>query len=98
MAKFKKGDKRPSNSGRQKGSGNKKDEDLRKLVKDGLLAEGDKPFTELQKLEGKEYIESYERLMKYVLPTLKAVEHSGEVKDKKTYKLVIRKNYIKTDD
>lgn len=73
---FKKGHKKVG--GRKPGKANKVNEFPRQVLIDILAAQGDKPLKELASLSGKDYIECFDKIMKYILPTLKAVEISGD--------------------
>lgn len=95
---FKKGQKRPVNAGRKKGTPNKENQLPREIIRKGLIEQGDRAFKELSKLKGKEYIECYEKLMKYILPQLKAIEHSGNEDKPQSYNLIIKKTYLQDDN
>ena len=80
MAKFKKGDKKPENSGRKKGTPNK----LSLGVDEKLKEKGIDCIEEMLKIANETEnmdlrFAVYKELIKYVYPQRKAVEMSGDI-------------------
>jgi hypothetical protein len=60
--------------GRQKGTANKVGGSIRQQIKDFIEAETESVLDEIYKLEGKEKIEMYFKLLKYVVPPMQATQ------------------------
>ena len=73
--RFQKGDKKPDNSGRNKGTKNKTTEYVRQCIRDIVADELPKVPAKLAEIDNaKDYIEALSKLARYVLPSLQAVE------------------------
>ena len=81
-----KGKPRPPNSGRKKGTLNKIDTKARQTLREICEQEGIDPFLGMLRLAKSSSDEGIRAQMlkescKYVYPQLKAIEHSGEIKN-----------------
>lgn len=89
MAKFRKGDKKPANSGRKKGVKNKTTEQIREQIKNVVSNKLDVFEADLATMSPFQQWQILEKVTKYFLPALNknddSVEHSGEIKIIVTY-------------
>jgi hypothetical protein len=94
--KFKKGDKRPANAGRKKGTPNKSTAELREVVKgklgvDVLEELCDRYLFHKERENDTNADRMLTEIASYCLPKLKAIEHSGEVKGSEGVVITVEK-------
>ena len=92
--RFQKGDKKPDNSGRKKGTKNKTTESVRQCIRDIVADELPKVPAKLAEIDNaKDYIEALSKLARYVLPSLQAVEMTDSTEAHKAQQeLLVRLN------
>lgn len=87
---FKKGDKRPQNAGREKGTPNKRTEQWEQFAEYCLNSGLEKFQEEMNKLKGQQFVNAFVNIMEFHKPKLSRSEVKAQVEDVgvKSYKII----------